>query len=293
MKIAGKISPIVSWLMMFDVSKALSLNASTSTVSGKQVVTDASVNQSSRLLQDAMLTLDPARNLHIDAGQFRLPLGGIGSTGSSGLETVERPMFQSDRARGGSLGDVRDIGVMVRGSARTFADYWVGAFNGSGESMNTVDANNQKSLVGRFTMRTPVNGLRVGASGLRSGFHAGNPTRKDRLGAEAVYSRAAWIVRAEVQDGKDGSVNRLGSFVQLGYRATSRVQLVTRFDSWDPDTKKDADLASARTKDAMGGATWLLAGDNARLQFNVSHRWFAHSIAKPINQLLVNLQASW
>jgi hypothetical protein len=262
-------------------------------VNGSKVVTDASVNQSTRMLQDALLTVDITPHVHLDAGQFRLPLGNVGSSSSAGLETIERPMFQADRARGGAFGDVRDVGFVVRGAARSYADYWIGAFNGSGESMNTVDANNEKVVVGRVSVRLPVAGLRIGLSGLSSGCAAGNAARRDRVGGELTYQHDVYIARAELQRGVDGVIDRAGGFVLFGVRPSKRAQFVARFDAWDPNWRTDGDAASARATDVMGGATWFLAGDNAKLQVNVSHRWFAHDVATAINQLLVNLQTSW
>jgi hypothetical protein len=293
LKLSGKVSSKVAWAIMIDPSKSLSLTNATSTVSGSKVVTDASVNQSSRLMQDAFLTVDFSPVLHLDAGQFRLPIGNVGSTSSGVLETVERPMFQSDKARGGTFGDVRDVGFVVRGAAKKIADYWVGAYNGSGDLQNNVDANNQKSVVGRVSFYTPVTGLRVGASGLSSGFKAGSPTRRDRYGAEAVYTHDVYLLRAEVQKGFDGTVERGGGFFLVGIRPSKGVQVVSRVDVWDPDMKKSVDAATARTTDVMGGATWFLAGDNAKLQVNVSHRWFAYNVSPAVNQILVNLQTSW
>lgn len=292
-KVSGKVSSTVAWSMMFDIAKALQLNATTGTVGGNRVVTGTSVNQSSRMLQDAQLTLDITPKLRVDAGQFRLPFGNVGSSGASTLETIDRPMSQSDRARGGSFGDVRDVGVVARGSVRTFADYWIGAFNGSGESMNSVDADNEKVVVGRLSLRTPMKGLRVGASMLSSGYPAGHAARRDRVTTEATWQRAQWLVRAEAARGTDGTTDRAGGFVLGGYRPSRALQLVSRVDVWDPDVRRDGDAASARATDVMAGATWFLAGDNAKLQVNLSHRAFTQHGAPAVNQLLVNLQASW
>ncbi len=292
-KISGRISPVVAWTMMFDVSKPLSLSATTTNVSGTPVVSAASVNQSSRLMQDAILTLDASPRFHIDAGQFRLPLGNVGSSSSAILETIERPMFQADRARGGALGDVRDIGFVVRGPATSFADYWLGAFNGGGETQNSTDANNQKSLVGRITFKTPVNGLRVGASGLYSGVDSAGPMRKDRYGLELAFIRGAYLARVEMAHGTDAATDRNGGFVLVGYRPIRPLQVVARFDSWDPDAKRDDTAASVRATDLMVGATWALAGENAKVQVNLSQRRFAGDLLARTNQLLVNLQASW
>jgi hypothetical protein len=293
LKLSGRISPIVSWATMFDVSKPLSLSNGTTTVNGTPVVSSSSVNQGSRLMQDAILTVDLTKNLHVDAGQFRLPLGNIGSGSSANLETIERPMFQADRARGGALGDIRDIGFVVRGPATSVADYWIGAFNGAGESQNTTDANNQKTVVGRVTFKTPVNGLRFGGSALYSGVDTTTPLKKDRYGAEITFIRGKYLARVEAQHGTDAAIDRMGGFALVGYRVIPRLQIVARVDSWDPDVSRDDTAGTARATDLMAGATYQLAGDNAKLQVNLSRRQFAGDVLRPTSQLLVNLQASW
>ena len=73
LKFTGDITPQVNWSVMIDPARALSVNNTVVTVDGVPVVSNASINQSSRILQDAFITLklSPAANLNV--GQFKVP----------------------------------------------------------------------------------------------------------------------------------------------------------------------------------------------------------------------------
>jgi hypothetical protein len=160
LKFSGEITPQVKWGVMLDLAKGLSVNNSYTTINGTKVLSDTSVNQASRILQDLYITLDYIKNVHVDVGQFKIPLSLEGLQSSATLETVERTMFIADRARGGSYGDVRDFGVMIRGPIGKQVDYQLGLFNGSSENQNDVDKNDQKAVIGRLVVRPPfIKGL--------------------------------------------------------------------------------------------------------------------------------------
>ena len=146
LKFSGQITSMAKWTVMLEPTKGLSLNNTFTTISGTRAVGDVSVNQGSRILQDAFLTFDFSKSLHMDLGQQKIPLSLEGVQSGSTLETVERTMFASDRARGGNLGDLRDIGVSLRGPITSYVDYQFGLFNGSGQSQNDVAKNNNKEI---------------------------------------------------------------------------------------------------------------------------------------------------
>ena len=74
LKFTGEISPHFKWTVMIDPAKSLSLNNAFTTVSGTTVLKDTSVNQASRILQDAFITLSYFKRANINAGQFKVPL---------------------------------------------------------------------------------------------------------------------------------------------------------------------------------------------------------------------------
>jgi len=270
-------------VVMIDVAKSLSLSTSGAT---------PSVSQSSRVLQDAYLVL-PVRVTTIDAGQQRLPLGYEGGMGSSGLETIDRALFESDRARGGALGDVRDLGVAARGSVKRF-DYKVGVFNGTGESMNETDRNVGKSVVGQVAVRPAfIKGLRVGASGATSGAAAGDNPVRDRLGADLVYASGPASLQAEVMTGKDGAVSRQGMYVLGGFKPHVAVKLVARFDAFDPNVDREGTPADVTERDYLAGVTWMPPATRLKLHLAVVHRTYSSRITPTNTQLLSQVQAAW
>src|SRR5688572_3815786 len=118
--------------------------------------------------------------------------------------------MEMDRARGGSFGDVRDLGVAARGKWRRI-DYRTGVFNGSGESMSETDKNVGKAVVAQLGFKPSfVKGLRLGASGATSGKPAGDKPVRDRVGADVQYSVAGLLIQAEAMRGQDAGVQRGG-----------------------------------------------------------------------------------
>ncbi len=293
LKLAGKISPRVSWTVMIDPAKSLSLRQSTTTVAGQRVVVDESVNQSSRVLQDAYVSIALPRGFSVDVGQYKLPFAYEGPNPTSRVVTVERPMFAADRGRG-SLGDVRDIGATLRGKLLKRADLSVGFFDGSGEVMNAVDANDQKVLV--VNAASPVallKGLTLGASGVYGAAPNSEHARRDRLGGLVEFSRGPLTTRAEYIRGVDGDVHRLGYYGLVAYKLSNAFELVHRYDFFDPDVRRTATSTDDGATELLAGLNYYIAGHNAKLQLNGVERRWRHDLLPASRQLLLNVQTSW
>jgi hypothetical protein len=294
LKLSGEISPKLKWTIMVDPSKALAVNNSYTTINGNRVVSDVTVNQASRVLQDAYLTFDYSKNAHINVGQFKMPLSLEGLQSSAKLDTVERALFISDRSRGGNYGDVRDLGMMVFGSLGSSVDYQLGLFNGGGENQNDVDKNDQKAVGGRLVVRPQlIKGLQTGFSGTWSGDDRGDRPRRNRLGAEALFTRHELTLKAEFMTGADAAIHRRGYYTHLGYRIAPRLETVFRFDTWDPNTGQEADATSVTERDFIVGFNFYLDENRTKLQFNYLRKTFARDIVAPRNVLMFNLQTSW
>lgn len=282
-KVVSDIGRRAQATLMIDVAKALSISTTG---------TQPAVTQSSRILQDAILSL-PIGRVQLDAGQQRLPLGYEGSFSSSTLETVDRALMESDRARGGSFGDVRDLGVAARGKWR-WLEYRAGVFNGSGETMNEVDKNAGKALVGQLGLRPSfVKGLRLGASGATSGQAAADKPIRDRYGVDVVYLRGRVLVQTEAMQGRDGTITREGMYAMAGFNVLKTVKLLTRFDAWDPDIRKEGLAADVTERDYLAGITWLPSKTRLKAQLAVVHKTYSSAITPSITQLLTQVQASW
>ncbi len=254
MKLSSQITPRVRWVLKIDPSKSMSINS-------------GGVNQASRMLQDAFITLQSSKNTSIDIGQYKVPLGLEGLQGSEALDTVERALFASDRTRGGSLGDVRDLGVTLRGPLSHFANYQLGIFNGVGENQNDTDRNDRKAYAGRL-FGHPVSGLQLGISAARSDGSRTDMTRRDRWGSEALFKRGRLTLKTELMNGVDGDTHRRGYYGHVGYLLRPWLEPVFRFDVWDPDTAADNQPSNVVERDFVGGFNYFITENHLKLQFN-------------------------
>ena len=292
LKLSGDITPKARWTVMFDPAKALSSNNTFTTVNGTQVVSNSSPNQASRILQDAFITLSYINNVTVDIGQYKIPLSQEGLQSSAALDTVDRALFMSDRSRGGGLGDIRDIGVTFRGGITKNADYQIGFFNGVGENQNDTDRNDQKAVIGRFVVRPPfIKGLQIGASGAWG--NGSGQSRRDRLGGEAVYTRDKFKFKTEVMGGVDGEIHRLGFYQHFGYRFAPKLEGIFRFDSWDPDRRRENGSANVTERDYIVGLNYYINENNLKLQLNYLRKTFNNGVVPSRNLFLVNLQTAW
>lgn len=294
LKFSGEITRKAKWTVMIDPSRVLSLNNTTIGINGTTVVRDISVNQASRILSDAFVTLSYLKPVTVNVGQFKIPVSFEGLQSSAALDTVERALFLSDRARGGALGDVRDIGIMAFGTVDRQFDYQIGVFDGSGENQNDADKNDQKVVAGRFVVRPSViKGLQIGASGVWGNGQRINRPRRDRFGGELQFERKKFKFRTEFMAGIDGAIHRRGFYAHTGYRFTPKLEGVFRFDTFDPDATGETNAADATERDFITGFNYYIRQNKLKLQFNYLRKNFKRNTVPSRNLILVNLQTSW
>lgn len=293
LKFTGEISPRIRWTVMTDPAKALAVNNTFVTAGGTQVVGDTSVNQGSRILQDAFITLNLSPRVNLNVGQFKVPLSLEGLQSSAGLDT-ERALFASDRARGGTYGDIRDIGAMVYGPIGGGFDYQLGVFNGSGENQNDLDRSDQKALAGRLVFKpAALTGLQFGASGVwGNGERPGRP-RRDRVGGELLYTRGPLTLKGEYMTGKDDLLGRRGYYGHFAYHFSPEWEGILRFDSWDPDTALESSATDVTEEDYVAGFNYFISGSRAKLQFNYVRKTFANDVADALDLAVLKLQTWW
>jgi uncharacterized coiled-coil protein SlyX len=294
LKFTGDLLPKVKWTVMLDLAKALSINSNTATINNTSVLRDVSVNQSSRVLQEAFITLGYFKRANFNIGQFKLPVSQEALQSSSALDTVERALFLTDRSRGGGLGDVRDFGVMMFGGLNKEVDYQIGVFNGSGETQNDVDRSDQKAFAGRLVFRPKFfKGLQIGGSGVWGGAVQTNNPRRDRLGGELLFERKKLRIKSELMTGVDGAFHRRGFYAHLGYRFLPKLEGIFRFDTFDPDIRRETNAATVTERDFITGINYYIKDNNFKLQINYLRKTFTNGIVPSRNQILVNLQTSW
>jgi phosphate-selective porin len=280
---------------MIDPAKVLGVNRTFTTVGGNPVLADASVSQPSRILQDAFIGYDPAKAFRFKIGQFKFPLGLEAQYANSDLPTVERALFMSDRARGGDLADVRDIGAMAWGSIGSPVDYQFGVFNGAGDFQNQTDTTDRKELVGRVAIR-PLGRkwFQIGSSGAWSSAtnSATVDPRRNRVGLEVMLRPGKLTFITEVMGGVDGAIRRIGGYSHLAYRFGSW-EPIARFDYFDPNTAIENSSANVAERDYIAGLNYYLREHHAKLQFNYLRKTFSGQRAPARNLVLVNLQTMW
>lgn len=292
LKFSGSISPRLRWRIAFDAAKVLTLNKTTDPADST-ALSDASVDQRTRILQDAALTYVVNRQTLIDVGQQIVPLSYEGTISSAKVETIERTLFISERSRAVGLGDVRDIGVSANG-VYDFAEYHVGVFNETGDDAGTTDSNDQKAVIGRIALRPPwLPGFQFGGSGA---FEGGPPLQhRERAAGEIVYGVPAFTVRAELMSARDGLLHRVGWYGLGAYRPTTRFQLSARYDSWDRDRTHETSVNDALEHQIVGAAGYVIdEASGAKVVLNVIRQTFPNiDTVRAGTILLAAFQAAW
>lgn len=293
-RFTGVISPRVRWRISLDGAKLLTLTKTTTTVNDSTALKDIALDQRTRILQEASINVAIVPSVRLDVGQQVIPLSLEGIIAASQIETIERAMFIAERNRGGGLGDVRDIGAAARGTlAGGNIDYQAGLFNEMGESQNTTDQNDQKAAIGRVALRMPMlQNLQFGASG---GYEGGPlPTQhRERAGGEALFRTLRLTLRGEVMGGRDGTTRRLGYYGLGAIRPATSLELVARYDVWDPDLHNESGPTNAAEHEIVGGVNYYIDGGATRLAANLIRSTFPSGTVPSSTQLLLALQVAW
>ncbi|HKO14904.1 MAG TPA: porin [Gemmatimonadaceae bacterium] len=291
LKFSGSVSPRVEWRLSVDAAKVLNLTGTGGSPADSTLGRDLAIDQRGRMLQEATIAvrLGEAQAL---VGQQLIPLSLEGVIPSARIETIERAMFIAERTRGAGLGDIRDIGAVVRGTAAGLVEYQGGLFNEMGASQNSTDQNDQKALIGRLSLRVPgISELRVGGSG---GFEGGAAPgqRRERAGGEVQFARPWLTLRSEVMDARDGLVRRLGYYALAAVSVRPEVQLVARWDNWDPDLHHESGTADAFERQLVAGVSYF-PDASTRVAMNVVRATFPRAPVPAGTLLLLALQVVW
>jgi len=200
-------------------------------------------------LLDAYTAYKFADFLKLQAGQFKVPLSYESLVSDAQLDFIDRSQVvealaeRSKDVIGNQNG--RDLGIQVSGSFAKvndlyLFDYTCGVFNGAGYNA-TTDNNNHKDLAARLGIH-PIKGLDLGGS-LYEGEDIPLATTKvpnpvtqarNRYGFDARYVTGPFSITTEYLHGTDGPVHRDGWYAQAGYFVIPQVQLVAKYDTYDP-----------------------------------------------------------
>lgn len=201
-------------------------------------------------LLDAYTAYKIADFLKFTAGQFKVPLSYESLVSDSQLDFIDRSQVvealtgRSKDVIGNQVG--RDIGIQINGSFvkinnRYLFDYTLGVFNGAGYDV-TTDNNNHKDIAARLVVHV-IKGLDLGGS-LYEGEDIPLPTTKvpnpvtqarNRYGVDGHYVTGPFSLTAEYLHGTDASIKRDGWYAQAGYFVFPKLQLVAKYDTYDPN----------------------------------------------------------
>jgi hypothetical protein len=286
-KFSGIISPTLAWRVSFDAGKALTLSTTADTIG----LTGVSVDQRTRMLQDAALTMKVNPFMSLDIGQQIIPLSLEGTISTANVETIERTLFVSERSRAIGLGDIREVGLSANGRVEGL-EYHVGLFNETGEAAGTTDPNDQKTVMTRVAYHFPqIPGLQIGGSG---GFQGGpRAQRRERAASEIQYRAKAFTLRGETMSARDGALKRFGWYGLGVYRPAPQWQFAARYDSWDRDITGENVAANALQKQVVLGVSYLFE-QTAQVKFNIIRQTFPNiSSIRDATFGLLAFQASW
>ncbi len=291
---SGAVTPRARWLVKVDAAKGLVLRPEHQGVESP-VLSGVQVNQGSRILQDAFITLsldEVLPGLQLRAGQGKLPLGLEHGHAPSGLPTLERARFLSDGARGG-LGIVRDVGVLVRGRATPAVRWEGGLWNGMGEGMNRPRGEDRRAVTGRATVALPwVTGLELGATGARDVGLAEGISGRQVVGTDFRWSHRGWTLASEHLWITQGATEREGWYVHLDHRTEGGSRPFVRVEGWDPDRSRNDTPASASERGWTLGLTQYFTGEHVKLE-GAWNRISSEGAIPARNALILNLQLMW
>jgi hypothetical protein len=293
LKFSGDLSPRLRWRIGFDAGKALALDNDVVGTGDTARLAAVAVDQKSRIVQDAAITMTFNRAFVLDVGQQLIPLSLEGTIPSPNVETIERTMFIVERSRGVGLGDVRDIGASVNGFAPFGLEYHAGLFNETGESQGATDTNDQKAFIARAAYHpTFLPAFEIGASGAAEGGPI--EQKRGRFGTEIQYRDPRVTFRAETMAARDGELRRFGWYGLGAYRPTPPLQLVVRYDSWDRDRTHEASLNDAYEQQIIAGASYLIDGNTTRLMLNLVRQNFPNiSTVRIATFALIAFECVW
>ena len=212
------------------------------------------------LLGDAFVSTDLIPHHTIYLGQTRVPIGYEGTLSATVLETLDRSQISR------KFSDTRDLGIKAAGNWN-FVDYSIGTYNGNGQ--NSADTNNDLTVASWLVLKPLYKYPQLGKLEVGGGYEIGkNSVSNQNISSFYTgYKYKKYGIRGEYAFSNgyttaDQKAN--GWYIHNSYDLTKKLQLIARYDQFDPNTKTAKDLIS----EYVLGSSYLLA-DNVKLQLNL------------------------
>lgn len=237
-------------------------------------------NTASGLVGDVYVMVDKVPNHKFIIGQTRVPIGQEGAQGFSTMDTV----VKSQASR--NLSDYRDIGMKIHGSYKPL-EYFVGVYNGSGENRGDV-SNSDMDYGGWVNFKPLYKYPKLGTFDVGGGYYTGKKTfDHNTYGFYSRYAYKKYAIQAEYLN-KDGYLadgrRADGFYVHNTYFLTKKLQLVARYDVFDPNKRVSNNLNSEYTL----GANYYMKNNALKFQFDYVH--VNNQAGKDSDRIYVNSQ---
>ena len=232
-------------------------------------------NTTNGILGDAYVATDILPHHTIQVGQTRVPIGYEGPQAPYTYDVVTTS--QLTRA----FSAYRDAGAKILGNWK-YMDYYMGLYNGSGN--NTPDSNTSMDMIGTFVLKPLANNPNLGLLELAGGIQQGQVSTiasnaASTTGSTSRYARQTYSAYARYKYKKFETVTEYatrngygaqgvkadGFYTNLSYYVTPKLQLLTRFDRFDPNRTTNANHITEYT---LGG-NYYLSGVNLKLMCNL------------------------
>lgn len=213
---------------------------------------------------DLLMDYDLAPIGKIAIGRRTVPFGLQNPVSPYNLHTINYAQVVSNLIGTGG----RDLGLYISGKY-DIVDYVIGYINGADVTgvvnnvylTNNRDNNDEKDIVARVGVSVPgVAGLGAGVS-IYNGKTGTAKTTRNRTGIDAKYEKDAIYAQLEYITGEDGTTKKNGYYLEAGYKVTSLLQPMIRYDFYDPNSDVSD---NENTITAIGVNVYL--GKNAKVQ---------------------------
>ena len=242
------------------------------------------------LLRDIYISTDILPKHKIFVGQMARPVGEEAVLSPMEINFIDysqasRKLLSNSAAMGVPYN--HDVGVKIDGDWGLI-DYSAGAFNGVGQNAFDIDRNMTiagKASINPLYKKPEWGSLKLGGS-ILNGYHSsvalvGNGYQENIFGAHASYTYKKLCVSGELL-GKDGFSSRgqdaRAFFVDTIYSLNDKIQLLGRYDSFNPDTIISGD----GTDEYVAGLNYLFR-DN--MMFMVNFVYVNNKFGKDSNRI--------
>lgn len=224
-KITGKLTPHIDYKAIMVPTRLYDES------NGNGTITSGTTKNG--MLDDMYISTDIIPHHNVYLGQTRIPIGYEGPMSPLDVETIDKSQISRN------FSDTLDLGVKAKGNW-DFFEYSIGAYNGSG--LNKKDTNSGMDIASWAVIKPLYKSPQLGSLELGGGYDIGKNTsfNHNTTSFYSGYKYKKYSLRGEYafSDGylTSGTKSR-GWYIHNAYSLTNKLQLVGRFDTFDPNTK--------------------------------------------------------